>query len=125
MHTIPRPCSVPGCRSSTCGYGQYCQYHRNTARRTGHPLQRSIRVSQLLPFEEAVDRYRQRHPEQAFWVALEEAWKSFVRDCAMPGSFGYGHRNSHVNEAAEVVRNLGLKVPTWVVCRTMLAVFLM
>jgi hypothetical protein len=125
MTIVPHPCRAPGCLKLSFGYSHHCNLHRHTRRRNGHPLQQSIRKGQLQPYVEDVERYRTRFPEAPFWAAVETLWRDCVKTCATAGGLGYGHRSRHANEAAEVVRNLALKVSPWDVSKVALALYLM
>jgi hypothetical protein len=125
MKITPFPCRAPGCPKLTTGHSQHCNLHRLTRRRCGHALQRSITKGQLKPYLEDVQRYRDRFPTAPFWAAVETLWRDCVKTCSTPGGLGYGHRSRHANEAAEVVRNLALKVSPWDVSKVALGLALM
>jgi hypothetical protein len=125
MTIASHPCRVPGCLQLSFGYSHHCNLHRHTRRRNGHPLQHSITNGQLKPYLEDVQKYRDRFPEAPFWSAVETLWCDCIRNCSTPGGLGYGHRSRHANEAAEVVRNLGLKVSPWDVSKVALGLALM
>src|SRR5207245_2036352 len=53
----PRPCSVGGCLRPCHQLSQWCRRHPRQAERHGSPTQRAIRVYELRPYFNSVDRF--------------------------------------------------------------------
>lgn len=118
-----RTCSVAGCGRPTAGrYTRLCGKHRSHVNRHGHPLQRSIRATDLDPYVKVIAGLRKRDPDAPLWNLLEDRWEQLVRsadDTAKATPF------KHQREAAKIVLTVAKDAEARKVVDTMLAVFMM
>jgi hypothetical protein len=83
-HTPPihsgRPCNVSGCRrvTATASGRGYCNLHLMAHRKYGHPEQKSIKIGELRPYREAIQKVIARNP-QVDWSAIYAHWTKAVR----------------------------------------------
>ncbi|WP_320174096.1 hypothetical protein [Maridesulfovibrio sp.] len=53
----PQHCSVPGCFGYRKNFSQYCQYHDDRNRSTGHPLGKTVTKGELRPYLEKAQTF--------------------------------------------------------------------
>jgi hypothetical protein len=82
-HTTPihrgRPCNVLNCTrvTTTASWRGYCNKHLMRHRKFGHPKQTSIKIGELRPYREAVQKVIERNP-QVDWSAIYARWTRAV-----------------------------------------------
>lgn len=74
-----RSCVVAACKALVGRtYSPYCQAHRQTFRRHGHPLQEPVTGRTLAPFIATVRACRKRNKGSDFWHVLAERWQRLI-----------------------------------------------
>ncbi|THF58854.1 hypothetical protein [Ollibium composti] len=75
-----RTCKADGCHAQTKGYSSYCERHKRTMARHGHPHQTGVTKADLKPYIKAVRAFLERnHPGKAQTV-IQGAWDRTVRE---------------------------------------------
>lgn len=122
------PCEVAGCAAlrGPRTYSPYCQAHRLTQTRHGHPLQSPVRVHELLPFRATARALRKRNPDSAVWSVLHERWEALLGHARGLLEARDSGKTFHAPtaQAAEMLRRVAERVEFAIVCEWQLAVLL-
>lgn len=124
---MTRQCSVPSCRHKPSGFSKYCDGHKRTLRRHGHPEQKGVTVFELKPYRDRIAARRTKNPGNPTWAMLEARWEALTAHAAarldastmgVPGS-------AYERQAAEQLLTLRDAVPGVTLVDVALAIFAM
>lgn len=96
---MTRPCQVPGCAAmrGSRTFSPYCQAHRATLRRHGHPEQAAVTLRHLAPYMATVRATMRANPDADFWTILRQRWDlmlSFARAAVAERESGRAHNGT-------------------------------
>lgn len=124
---MSKQCAVAGCTATTSGYSTFCERHKRTQRRHGHPAQDGITVHELQPYRDRIAVRRAKNPANPTWDILLQRWAAVAGNAetvlkahaeGKPGS-------AYVAQAAHHIKQLAATVPDALVMEAALAMFLM
>ena len=75
-----RTCKASGCYVQTQGYSSYCERHKRTTARHGHPHQIGIRKADLKPYINEVRAFLERNPSGHAKAVIQEIWDRTVQE---------------------------------------------
>lgn len=124
-----RPCVVAGCAAmrGPRTYSPYCQAHRLTQTRHGHPLQTSVTFYELAPFQATIRAAIKRNPSSEVWPILRARWGRLVDHAAAQVAERDNGRSFHrpTLQAAEMLLQVARHADETKVVEVMLALYLM
>lgn len=120
-------CTAVHCAEPVAGYSVYCEAHKRTLRRHGHPQQKAITLPELQPYLDRVAARRTKNPANPTWELLRRRWEALTGhagatlDGYAKGAVGI----SHERQTAQHLVALGDSVAGDVVIDTAIAMFSM
>ena len=120
-------CTAIHCAEPVAGYSVYCEAHKRTLRRHGHPLQNAITLPDLKPYLDRVTARRTKNPTNPTWELLRGRWVALTAHAAasLEGNAADVITTTYERQTAEQLLTLGETVDADVVIDTALAMFSM
>jgi hypothetical protein len=120
-------CTALHCAEPVAGYSVYCEAHKRTLRRHGHPLQKAITLPELQPYLNSVTARRTKNPANPTWELLRGRWVALTghAGASLEGNAAGAITTTYERQTAEQLVALGDSVAGDVVIDTALAMFSM
>jgi hypothetical protein len=70
IENMTQRCTALHCAEPVAGYSVYCEAHKRTLGRHGHPLQKAVTLPELKPYLDRVTARRAKNPTNPTWALL-------------------------------------------------------
>ncbi|RZK99793.1 MAG: hypothetical protein EOP36_18085 [Rubrivivax sp.] len=118
-------CNYPACGSPTSGRSRYCNAHRLTLRRHGHPGQVGIKVTEYGGHRAAIRKLWDTNEGNPLWNVIDARWQrcKATAEATLASATTGAAYNRHEQRAAEELLKLARNVPFQVIACTALAIY--
>ncbi len=103
-----RTCKASGCYMQTKGYSSYCERHKRTMARHGHPHQIGVTKADLKPYIKEVRAFLERNHSGRAQAVIQDIWERTVQDAQrfLAQSSRGAAQNVYEREAHQAVLSL-------------------
>ncbi|MEJ1118080.1 hypothetical protein V9K92_06320 [Phyllobacterium sp. CCNWLW109] len=118
-----RNCKADGCFKQTNGYSSYCERHKRTLARHGHPHQIGIKKSDLKPYIKDIETYLTTKSASNSNAILNDIWARTVRK-AQDHTHGASNGvpfNGHSMNASKAIVSLSKEIDSATICKVLMA----
>ena len=118
-----RICKADGCFVQPKGYSSYCERHKRTLARHGHPHQKGIKKSELKPYIKDIETYLTTSSASNAVATLNDIWARTLRRAQnhVNSSSNGVPFNVHTMNASKAIVSLSKEVDSIVICKVLMA----